>query len=32
MQELAAWLIKSSCNQGLQDCIPEDIIAYLTSW
>ena len=32
MQELAAWLTKSSCNRGLQDCIPEDIIVYLTTW
>ena len=32
MHELAAWLTKSICNRGLQDCIPEDIIVYLTTW
>ena len=31
-QELAAWLAKSICNRGLQDCIPEDIIVYLIIW
>ena len=32
MQELACWLGKSVCKRGLQDCIPEDIIVYPTTW
>jgi len=32
MQELACWLAKSVCNRGLQECIPEGIIVYLTTW
>jgi len=32
MQELACWMAKSVCNRGLQECIPEDIIVYLTTW
>ena len=32
MHELCAWLSMSICKGGLQDCIPEDIIVYLTTW
>lgn len=32
MHELCAWLSMSICNRGLPDCIPEDIIVYLTTW